>query len=148
MYRSSDFGLKLYQSSEQIFRIPDYQHSPFHGYMIILCTLACTKYPYFYCNNIFIKCYNHCFANQYLLILLQVLVKKSLECRDLVDEAKKYHLRPDLRCQMQSARTRPRTGNIRCSYCSLYILTQTLFQKPFFSFFFLNIYIYFMKEFW
>ncbi|KAK2158059.1 hypothetical protein LSH36_178g05055 [Paralvinella palmiformis] len=38
------------------------------------------------------------------------IVRQSLECRDLVDEAKKYHLRPDLRSQMQSIRTRPRTG--------------------------------------
>ncbi len=40
----------------------------------------------------------------------QPLVRQSLACRDLVDEAKKFHLRPDLRMQMQSQRTRPRTG--------------------------------------
>jgi kelch-like protein 12 len=41
---------------------------------------------------------------------LQPIIKQSLECRDLVDEAKKFHLRPDLRSQMQGTRTRARTG--------------------------------------
>lgn len=45
-----------------------------------------------------------------VFLLRQPIVRQSLECRDLVDEAKKYHLRPDLRSQMQSIRTRPRTG--------------------------------------
>ena len=38
------------------------------------------------------------------------MVKSSHLCRDLVDEAKKFHLRPDLRTQMHNERTRPRTG--------------------------------------
>lgn len=38
------------------------------------------------------------------------LIRQSLACRDLVDVAKKYHLRPDLRPVMQSNNTRPRTG--------------------------------------
>ncbi|XP_032819212.1 kelch-like protein 12 [Petromyzon marinus] len=38
------------------------------------------------------------------------LVHKSLECRDLVDEAKKFHLRPEIRAQMQGPRTKPRLG--------------------------------------
>ena len=44
--------------------------------------------------------------------LLQPLIRKSLECRDLVDEAKKFHLRPDLRAQisLSSERCKPRTG--------------------------------------
>jgi len=40
----------------------------------------------------------------------QPLVRKSMKCRDLVDAAKKYHLRPDLRPLMQSDSTRVRTG--------------------------------------
>uniref|UniRef100_UPI00358FEA1D kelch-like protein 12 n=1 Tax=Myxine glutinosa TaxID=7769 RepID=UPI00358FEA1D len=38
------------------------------------------------------------------------LIRCSLECRDLVDEAKKFHLRPEIRAQMQSSRTKPRLG--------------------------------------
>uniref|UniRef100_A0A8C4QD25 Kelch like family member 12 n=1 Tax=Eptatretus burgeri TaxID=7764 RepID=A0A8C4QD25_EPTBU len=41
---------------------------------------------------------------------IQPLIRRSLECRDLVDEAKKFHLRPEIRAQMQSARTKPRLG--------------------------------------
>uniref|UniRef100_A0A8C3TFI3 BTB domain-containing protein n=1 Tax=Chelydra serpentina TaxID=8475 RepID=A0A8C3TFI3_CHESE len=33
-------------------------------------------------------------------------IRCSLQCRDLVDEAKKFHLRPELRSQMQGPRTR------------------------------------------
>ncbi|CDI97278.2 kelch protein 12 [Echinococcus multilocularis] len=32
------------------------------------------------------------------------LIRQSLECRDLVDEAKRFHLRPDLRSQMRQRR--------------------------------------------
>ncbi|NWH78362.1 KLH12 protein, partial [Piaya cayana] len=35
-------------------------------------------------------------------------IRCSLQCRDLVDEAKKFHLRPELRSQMQGPRTRAR----------------------------------------
>ncbi|XP_068121598.1 kelch-like protein 12 isoform X1 [Hyperolius riggenbachi] len=38
------------------------------------------------------------------------LIHCSLQCRDLVDEAKKFHLRPELRSQMQGPRTRMRLG--------------------------------------
>ncbi|KAF4018737.1 hypothetical protein G4228_010173 [Cervus hanglu yarkandensis] len=37
-------------------------------------------------------------------------IRCSLQCRDLVDEAKKFHLRPELRTQMQGPRTRARLG--------------------------------------
>ena len=40
----------------------------------------------------------------------QPLMRRSMLCRDLVDAAKKYHLRPDLRPLMQSDSTRVRTG--------------------------------------
>ncbi|CAC5365929.1 KLHL12 [Mytilus coruscus] len=40
----------------------------------------------------------------------EVLIKKSHECRDLLDEAKKFHLRPDLRNQMCGTRTKQRIG--------------------------------------
>jgi len=39
------------------------------------------------------------------------LIKSNLACRDLVDEAKDYHLMPERRCKLQSTRTKPR----RCS---------------------------------
>ncbi|XP_070624867.1 kelch-like protein 12 isoform X2 [Bos indicus] len=45
-----------------------------------------------------------------LLPLLQPFIRCSLQCRDLVDEAKKFHLRPELRTQMQGPRTRARLG--------------------------------------
>ncbi|XP_061909373.1 kelch-like protein 12 isoform X2 [Entelurus aequoreus] len=38
------------------------------------------------------------------------LVRSSLPCRDLVDEAKKFHLRPELRSEMQGPRTQARLG--------------------------------------
>ncbi|XP_068121599.1 kelch-like protein 12 isoform X2 [Hyperolius riggenbachi] len=41
---------------------------------------------------------------------IQPLIHCSLQCRDLVDEAKKFHLRPELRSQMQGPRTRMRLG--------------------------------------
>uniref|UniRef100_A0A915KP29 BTB domain-containing protein n=1 Tax=Romanomermis culicivorax TaxID=13658 RepID=A0A915KP29_ROMCU len=39
------------------------------------------------------------------------LIKNSIECRDLVDEAKDYHLMPERRPLMQSFRTKPRCCN-------------------------------------
>lgn len=39
------------------------------------------------------------------------LVRRCHECRDLVDEAKKFHLRPDLRSCMYGLRTQPRYGS-------------------------------------
>ncbi|XP_030829309.1 kelch-like protein 12 [Strongylocentrotus purpuratus] len=40
----------------------------------------------------------------------QPLVKTSHDCRDLVDEAKMFHLRPDRRAEMHGPRFQPRTG--------------------------------------
>lgn len=40
----------------------------------------------------------------------QPLIRCSLPCRDLVDEAKKFHLRPELRSEMQGPRTQARLG--------------------------------------
>ncbi|OON21649.1 BTB/POZ domain protein [Opisthorchis viverrini] len=37
-----------------------------------------------------------------------VLIRQSLECRDLVDDAKRFHLRPDLRHEMRERRYRQR----------------------------------------
>lgn len=45
-----------------------------------------------------------------LLLLFQPLIRRSLACRDLVDDVKLFHLRPDLRHQMQERRYRPRSG--------------------------------------
>lgn len=47
-----------------------------------------------------------------LLLLFQPFIRCSLQCRDLVDEAKKFHLRPELRTQMQGPRTRARLGKL------------------------------------
>lgn len=41
---------------------------------------------------------------------MQKLIKQSHECRDLVDEAKKYHLRPECRHLLQTPRTKARYG--------------------------------------
>ncbi|XP_028398335.1 kelch-like protein 12 [Dendronephthya gigantea] len=46
----------------------------------------------------------------------EVLVHRSFACRDLVDEAKKYHLRPECRMEMQSERTRARLGTGQVLY--------------------------------
>lgn len=40
----------------------------------------------------------------------ELLIKTSHACRDLVDEAKRYHLRPDLRDKMSGPKTTPRAG--------------------------------------
>lgn len=49
----------------------------------------------------------------------QPLIRCSLPCRDLVDEAKKFHLRPELRSEMQGPRTQARLGRKPfCSACS------------------------------
>ncbi|XP_072020805.1 kelch-like protein 18 isoform X2 [Amphiura filiformis] len=44
-------------------------------------------------------------------VSMEDLVKRSHECRDLVDEAKDYHLMPERRPQLQSERTKPRSCN-------------------------------------
>ncbi|XP_077977144.1 kelch-like protein 12 [Glandiceps talaboti] len=41
----------------------------------------------------------------------EVLIRSSLDCRDLVDEAKRFHLRPECRTEMHGPRTTPRTGS-------------------------------------
>lgn len=38
------------------------------------------------------------------------MIRQNLDCRDLVDEAKKYHLRPECRQAMQNNRTKSRIG--------------------------------------
>ncbi|XP_078353958.1 kelch-like protein 12 [Oculina patagonica] len=38
------------------------------------------------------------------------LIRQSLDCRDLVDEAKRFHLRPECRYAMQNSRTKSRVG--------------------------------------
>jgi kelch-like protein 12 len=38
------------------------------------------------------------------------MIKKSFECRDMLDEAKKYYLRPDCRSEMNGSRFKIRTG--------------------------------------
>lgn len=43
-------------------------------------------------------------------MILQQLIRQSLDCRDLVDEAKRYHLRPECRHVMQNSRTKSRVG--------------------------------------
>ena len=43
-------------------------------------------------------------------LTLQQLIRQNLDCRDLVDEAKKYHLRPECRQAMQNDRTKSRIG--------------------------------------
>ena len=40
----------------------------------------------------------------------QPLIRQNHACRDLVDEAKKFHLRPDLRTEMHGPRMAPRVG--------------------------------------
>ncbi|XP_005100559.1 kelch-like protein 12 [Aplysia californica] len=40
----------------------------------------------------------------------EILIKTSHACRDLVDEAKRYHLRPDLRDELSGPNTTPRAG--------------------------------------
>ncbi|XP_056280146.1 kelch-like protein 12 isoform X1 [Pseudoliparis swirei] len=44
------------------------------------------------------------------IIDAEPLIRCSLPCRDLVDEAKKFHLRPELRSEMQGPRTQTRLG--------------------------------------
>lgn len=38
------------------------------------------------------------------------LIKRSFECRDLLDDAKKFYLRPDCRCEMNGTRYKIRSG--------------------------------------
>jgi len=45
-----------------------------------------------------------------LLMISQQLIRQSLDCRDLVDEAKRFHLRPECRYSMQNCRTKSRVG--------------------------------------
>ncbi|KAL3846716.1 hypothetical protein ACJMK2_017682 [Sinanodonta woodiana] len=40
----------------------------------------------------------------------QMLLKRCFRCRDLLDEAKNFHLRPELQCQMRRPWFYPRTG--------------------------------------
>ncbi|XP_075675699.1 kelch like family member 18 [Dermatophagoides pteronyssinus] len=45
------------------------------------------------------------------VVLGQKLVRQSLECRDLIDEAKDFHLLPSRRESIARERTRPRSGH-------------------------------------
>ena len=38
------------------------------------------------------------------------LIRSSFVCRDLVDDAKKYHLRPDMRSKMDTRKIMPRAS--------------------------------------
>ena len=38
------------------------------------------------------------------------MIKRSFECRDMLDEAKKFYLRPDIRAEMKDTRFKLRTG--------------------------------------
>ena len=38
------------------------------------------------------------------------MIKKSFECRDMLDEAKKFYLRPDCHAEMNDIRFKIRTG--------------------------------------
>ena len=40
----------------------------------------------------------------------EVMIKHSFECRDMIDEAKKFYLRPDCRAEMNGIRFKIRTG--------------------------------------
>lgn len=57
---------------------------------------------------------------KYLIDIVQnePLIKQDMNCRDLVDEAKDYHLMPDRRPFLKSFRTRPRT----CPEVSTFLL--------------------------
>lgn len=55
--------------------------------------------------------------------VFQPFIRCSLQCRDLVDEAKKFHLRPELRSQMQGPRTRARLGKLASWQREAYFLT-------------------------
>lgn len=41
------------------------------------------------------------------------MLKKSFECRDMLDEAKRFYLRPDCRAEMNGVRYRMRVGKLR-----------------------------------
>lgn len=55
-------------------------------------------------------------------VMVEKLVRSSLPCRDLVDEAKDYHLLPARRELMQRFRTRPRFGH----HIQVYLLGRIL----------------------
>lgn len=40
----------------------------------------------------------------------EAMIKRSFECRDMLDEAKKFYLRPDCRAEMNGLRFKIRTG--------------------------------------
>lgn len=46
--------------------------------------------------------------------IFKPLIRQSLECRDLLDDAKRFHLRPDLRHEMRDRRYRPRDSGDEC----------------------------------
>lgn len=44
------------------------------------------------------------------------MIHRSFACRDLVDEAKKFHLRPECRCELQNERSKARLGTGQVMY--------------------------------
>jgi kelch-like protein 12 len=54
----------------------------------------------------------------------EAMIKRSFECRDMLDEAKKFYLRPDCRAEMNGLRFKIRTGWI--FYLNLSFLLCTL----------------------
>ncbi|NXR42445.1 KLH12 protein, partial [Zosterops hypoxanthus] len=75
-------------------------HSQESWLMLLLCVLRCCRdSPKWTVTN----------------VSPQPFIRCSLQCRDLVDEAKKFHLRPELRSQMQGPRTRARLDMIYVS---------------------------------
>ncbi|XP_033632334.1 kelch-like protein diablo [Asterias rubens] len=45
------------------------------------------------------------------------LIKQDIKCRDLLDEAKNYHMLPDRRTRMQQERIKPRRSTVGSIYC-------------------------------
>lgn len=45
----------------------------------------------------------------------EAMLKKSFECRDMLDEAKRFYLRPDCRSEMSGVQYRMRVGNCQNS---------------------------------
>ena len=47
----------------------------------------------------------------------EAMLKKSFECRDMLDEAKRFYLRPDCRAEMSGVQYRMRVGNCQNTLC-------------------------------
>jgi len=53
--------------------------------------------------------YEHVHANRSDHVASDVRLRGNIECRDLIDEAKNYHLLPERRAQMNTFTTTPRS---------------------------------------